>query len=115
MSRVRPDRAHAYERATTHDELLTFVEQIGHSCTIARVETIGTTTQGRAIPMVVVSTGGPAVSKLRVLVFCSQHGNEPSGKEAALMLLEKIARGELDPSAGADRSLARPVDESRWQ
>lgn len=92
-----PIVAHGYEKATTHDELLAFVEQIGRSCAIARIETIGTTTQGRAIPMVVVSTGGTAAAKLRVLVFCSQHGNEPSGKEAALMLLEKIARRELDP------------------
>jgi hypothetical protein len=91
-----PLTLHGYERVTTHEELLAFVDQIGRSCTIARVETIGTTTQGRAIPMVVVSSGSPAASKLRVIVFCSQHGNEPSGKEAALMLLEKIARGGLD-------------------
>ena len=92
-----PIDTHGYEKATTHDELLAFVEQIARSCTIARIETIGTTTQGRAIPMVVVSTGEPAAAKLRVLVFCSQHGNEPSGKEAALMVLERIARRALDP------------------
>jgi hypothetical protein len=87
---------HEYRRATTHEELLTYLDQIVRSGSVVRVETIGSTTQGRTIPMAVISTGNSA-SKLRVMVFCSQHGNEPSGKEAALMLLERIARRELDP------------------
>jgi len=31
-----------------------------------------------------------------VLLFCQQHGNEPSGKEAALVLLNRIAAGGSD-------------------
>ncbi len=87
---------HGYQRVTTHEELLTYLGQLEGKGPITRVETIGTTTQRRTIPMVVISNG-PSATKLRVMVFCSQHGNEPSGKEAALILLERIARGELDP------------------
>lgn len=86
---------HGYQRVTTHEELVTYLGQLAGHGPVLRVETIGTTTQGRAIPMAVISTG-PSPAKLRVLVFCSQHGNEPSGKEAALILLERIARGELN-------------------
>lgn len=87
---------HGYERVTTHEELLAYLGQLAGRGPVLRIETIGTTTQGRAIPMAVISTGSSSPAKLRVMVFCSQHGNEPSGKEAALILLERIARGELD-------------------
>ena len=86
---------HGYQRVTTHEELLRYLGQLAGPGSVIRVDTIGTTTQGRPIPMVVISTGA-STSKLRVMVFCSQHGNEPSGKEAALMLLERIARGEMN-------------------
>lgn len=85
---------HGFQRVTTHEELLQYLGQVAATGSAIRVDTIGMTTQGRPIPMAVISTGASA-SKLRVMVFCSQHGNEPSGKEAALMLLERIARGEL--------------------
>jgi hypothetical protein len=87
---------HGYQRVTTHEELLQYLEQTARTSPIVRIETIGTTTLGRTIPMAVISTG-KSPSKLRVMVFCSQHGNEPSGKEAALILLERIARRQMDP------------------
>jgi hypothetical protein len=91
---LAPIVQHGFQRVTTHEELLTYLGQIARSCRAIRIDTIGTTTQGRVMPMAVIANGGRATRKLRVLVFCSQHGNEPSGKEAALIILERIARGE---------------------
>ncbi len=82
-------------RVTPHDSLLSQIDRLSGSSTRFRLERIGTTVQGRSIPMVhvpPVQTG--AVT--RVLLFCQQHGNEPSGKEAALVLLNRITAGACD-------------------
>jgi hypothetical protein len=91
---LAPIVQHGFQRVTSHQELLTYLGQIAHSCREIRIDSIGTTTQGRVMPMAVISAGGHAAKRLKVLVFCSQHGNEPAGKEAALIILERIARGE---------------------
>ncbi len=86
---------HGFQRVTTHEELLAYLRQVTSPGVAIRIDSIGATTQGRRIPMAVVLSKGRREEKLRVLIFCSQHGNEPSGKEAALMLLERIARGAM--------------------
>ena len=91
---VAPLVQHGFERVTTHEELLDYVRRIARSSPGVRIDTIGTTTQGRVMPIAVITAGGKGAKNLRVLIFCSQHGNEPAGKEAALMLLERVARGE---------------------
>ncbi len=91
-----PIEAHNYTRATTHEELLAFVRAAGTGSARITVSTIGTTTQGRDIPLVIISRDAMASPRPRAFVFCSQHGNEPSGKEAALTLISQAAAGDLD-------------------
>jgi hypothetical protein len=82
-------------RVMPHDTLLSHLNRLAGSSGRFTVERIGTTVQGRSIPMVHVpplQTGAATT----VLVFCQQHGNEPSGKEAALVLLNRIAAGAND-------------------
>lgn len=86
-----------YGRATPHDSLLTFVKQIAGSSSRFSVESIGTTAQGRDIPMVRVLPAGKG-STTKVLLLCQQHGNEPSGKEAVLQILRDIAVGANNAS-----------------
>ncbi len=82
-------------RVTPHDTLLSHLARLTGSSARFTVESIGTTVQGRDIPMVhIPPVRAGAVT--RVLLFCQQHGNEPSGKEAALSLLNRIAAGESD-------------------
>ncbi len=92
-----PLERNGFARVTSHQELLDFlVSEVAGSRTL-RLDTVGFTVQGRPIPLVTMSLDGMSPGRLRVFVFCQQHGNEPSGKEAALALVARAARGELDP------------------
>lgn len=60
---------------------------------------MATTREGRDILAVRVSHSpafGQDSSKLRVMLFAQQHGDEPSGKEALTLLLADCARGACD-------------------
>ncbi|TSA18453.1 hypothetical protein D4R75_11290 [bacterium] len=93
--RQSPIERYGFERVTSHDSLVSYLHYLSAAFPRLTVETIGTTVQGRSIPMVHIApaSSGP---KINVLLFCQQHGNEPSGKEAALMLLGKLASSGSD-------------------
>jgi hypothetical protein len=80
----------SYLRVTTHDELLSYIQLLEELTSHFKVEYIGESVQGRKIPLIHVMQEDFA-DKIKVLIFCQQHGNEPSGKEAALLLLKKLA------------------------
>jgi hypothetical protein len=64
------------------------------------VDTIGASLDG--LSLVVLRFGGEEGEdagpgeRLKVLIFAQQHGNEPSGKEAAITLARDIATGSFD-------------------
>ncbi len=89
-----PLELNGFKETTSHQALIQYVKMLSENFNGVEVEQIGTSVQGRTIPMVRVSNKTKKV-KLRVLIFCQQHGNEPSGKEAALILLRDFATGKL--------------------
>jgi hypothetical protein len=81
---------------TTHEEELTFLAAVDAASERVSIEVIGQTAQGR--PLHLVNVGNPAPHSLEAsqsqpttMVTCSQHGNEPAGREACLKIIRDMA------------------------
>ena len=107
-----PDPAVAYEtpgfRAgrddfTSHAELMAYVAELQARTGSFALRIVGVSSEGRAIPLLVFAQpkstpeamlkGG----KPTVLIVAQQHGNEPAGSEAALVIAARLAGGDLKP------------------
>lgn len=84
-----------YQRLTSHEELVAFVDDLADASDLLTRHSLGTSLEDRDIPYLKIGNGdfGSDEGKLRVLIFAQQHGNEPSGKEAALVLARDFADG----------------------
>ncbi|KOV80050.1 M14 family zinc carboxypeptidase [Nocardia sp. NRRL S-836] len=71
-------------RWTTEAEEQTYLRSLGLPLT-----QIGVTAQGRPVQLVRV---GPASARTVVLFICSQHGDEPAGREACLIRMRSLPR-----------------------
>lgn len=107
-SRPLPTPATVAERSgftetSRHDDVLAFLEAL-RGLPLAsrmRVETLGTSGEGKPIPLVIVSdpplADAAAVrrsGKLRMLVNANIHAGEIEGKEAALILIRELVGGQ---------------------
>jgi hypothetical protein len=89
---------------TSHEEMLEFVYGLQLKADNLHVRIIGTSQEGRPIPLLVFSNSGlSAAADLArlprpvVLLVGLQHGNEPAGGEAMLVLAKELAAGTLKP------------------
>ena len=77
---------------TTHDEEVAFLKEVAKRSKRVRLEVIGTTAQGRPLHLVTLGNPKPGSTKKPTSMFvCSQHGNEPAGRETGLALLRDLA------------------------
>jgi hypothetical protein len=81
---------------TTHEEEVAFLAAVQAGSPRARVTVIGRTKQGRPLHLVELGAPGPvgataARNRPTAMLTCSQHGNEPAGREACLTLLRDLA------------------------
>jgi hypothetical protein len=78
---------------TTHEEEVAFLNAVAAGSPRVTLSTIGTTKQGRPLHLVEIGSRGPAAARSRptALMVCSQHGNEPAGREACLRMLRDLA------------------------
>ncbi|MBK7632199.1 MAG: hypothetical protein IPJ23_16135 [Ignavibacteriales bacterium] len=85
-----------YTKITSHSELSKFIKNIEENFDLISIEVISKSVEGRELYAIYFSkTGfGKDESKIRVLVFAQQHGNEQSGKEGALLLVNEILKPE---------------------
>ena len=76
----------------SHAEMLAFVDELARQSSSVRIERIGTSQQGREMPLVVLAEQGRVdPTRPTVMVIGQQHGNEPAGGEAVLALAQQFA------------------------
>ena len=81
---------------TSHDGELSFLAEVDKASDRVEIETIGTTKEDRPLQLVRIGypTPAPRAVALRqptTLFVCTQHGNEPAGREACLIRLRDLA------------------------
>jgi hypothetical protein len=81
-----------FKKTTSYNDLIEYVEKISGDFPYIEVKNIGKSVQNREIQLIHVAPAQKG-NNIKVLLICQQHGNEPAGKEMALMLLNKIAKG----------------------
>ncbi len=93
-----PAEATAYEHPSTSDEVNTFIDKLSFYSPAITSNVFGTSASGKPLHSIHFGNhkGKNPENKLRVLVFAQQHGNEPSGKEALLLLSKMVAKGAFN-------------------
>ncbi len=82
---------------TSYNTYVEFLQKVSEASPIISLDWMANSFQGRRIPYVTISENGiQDTGKLKFLIFASQHGNEPSGKEALLVLIKEFADGNLN-------------------
>jgi len=91
-----------YEETSRYDDVLRFFGELQKQSPLVRVQSFGTSVEGRALPLVTLSD--PPISDPRdarasgkpiVFVFANIHAGEVEGKEAMQHIARRIALGDL--------------------
>ncbi|MFF5675135.1 M14 family metallocarboxypeptidase [Streptomyces hygroscopicus] len=87
-------------RWTSQDEEADFLAAVDKAAPRVAVDRIGTTAQGRPLRLVRIGAPGAPADPAEaargnvLLLICSQHGDEPSGREACLSTVRDLAYAE---------------------
>ncbi|MFN3872722.1 MAG: M14 family zinc carboxypeptidase [Ignavibacterium sp.] len=85
-----------FVKLTSHEELKQFIQEVDAKYDLINSEVLAKSVEGRELFAVFFSKGkfGADKNKIKVLIFAQQHGNEQSGKEAALLLINELQKQE---------------------
>jgi Zinc carboxypeptidase len=83
---------------SSYSQMNSYLKEISQKDNSIKLEYIAESVEGRKIPLLKISNGnfGEDKSKIKILVFAQQHGNEQSGKEGALLFIKDIVGGTFD-------------------
>ncbi len=88
-----PTLVRAFQTPASAEEVVRFSQRAAGHSEVLFLETIGYSESGKPILVVkAVGEDNPSQDRLKVLIFAQQHGNEQSGKEAALLLISDLAK-----------------------
>ncbi len=89
---------------TSHEEMMSFLQALERSSDNVRLRMVGASQEQRPIPLLILSNTGLAaavdlarLNRPVVMMVGLQHGNEPAGGEAMLVLAQALAQGPLKP------------------
>ena len=85
-----------FTKLTSHEELKQFIQEVDEKSDLIKSEVLTKSIEGRELFAVYFSKDGfgKDESKIKVLIFAQQHGNEQSGKEGALLLIKELIKPE---------------------
>ncbi|NWF89580.1 MAG: DUF2817 domain-containing protein, partial [Ignavibacteriaceae bacterium] len=85
-----------FTKLTSHEELKQFITEVAQQNDLIKSEVLTKSVEGKELFVLYFSKGkfGEDKSKIRVLIFAQQHGNEQSGKEGALFLIKELLKQE---------------------
>jgi zinc carboxypeptidase len=93
-----------YEETTRYEEVLRFIAELQTRSPLVRLETFGTSEEGRMLPLMILSDSpishpreARATGKPIVFIMANIHAGEVEGKEAMLHLSRRILFGDLRP------------------
>ena len=94
---ITPLEKSDYKKLTSYSDLFSYVNSATKNSKFISVDTLAKSVEGRIIPFIKISRKGfgKDKSKLKVLFFAQQHGNEHSGKEGTLLLLNDFVNNKL--------------------
>jgi len=85
-----------YKKVTSYQELGEYVSGLTEISDLIKIDTIGKSVEGRNIYAIKFSSSefGTDTTKIKILFFAQQHGNEQSGKEGSLLLVKDLLKKE---------------------
>lgn len=85
-----------FTKLTSHEELKQFITEVDQKSDLIKSEILTKSVEGRELFVLYFSKGkfGVDKNKIKVLIFAQQHGNEQSGKEASLLLINELLKPE---------------------
>ncbi|MDP3830899.1 MAG: M14 family zinc carboxypeptidase [Ignavibacteriaceae bacterium] len=96
FSQNTPLELNNYLKPTSYDQITEYIYQLDKSSDLLSVEVLGKSVEERNLYLMKFSNSefGKDSTKLKVLIFAQQHGNEQSGKVGALLLSRELLKRE---------------------
>jgi hypothetical protein len=98
IAQQTPLEKNKYQKLTSYEELTNYIYQLDDKTDFLNVDIIGESVEGRNLYALKFSKSefGEDTSKIKVLIFAQQHGNEQSGKEGVLILARELLNPESE-------------------